>query len=76
MPDEITVLFFAATPWNAWFRAGGNECAARMPTMQLDRPLHDVLATTMPPGRPGDAPDSGHGTEAPEEEDEEEANPS
>lgn len=64
-------------PWNAWFRPRDNECAARMPTMQLDRPFHDVLATTMPPGKPepSDAPDSGHGSEG-GQEDEEEANPS
>jgi hypothetical protein len=56
-----------------------------MPTLQLHRPLHDILATTMPPGRPlqnqpgGDAPDSGHGSEVPESDapaQEEEANPS
>jgi hypothetical protein len=80
MPDEITVLFFAASSSNAWFRAAGNEFAARMPTMQLDRPVHDVLATSMPPGRPSgdepDAPESGHGSESEEEDEEEEANPS
>ena len=51
-----------------------------MPTMLLDRPIAELFASAVPPSRPGpggDAPDSGHGTEAPEDEEEEdEGNPS
>jgi len=49
--------------------------------MLLDRPLDQIFASSMPPSRPGtggggDAPDSGHGTEAPDDEEEEDGNPS
>jgi hypothetical protein len=49
--------------------------------IDIDRILGDVLASGMPPGKPGqnnpggDAPDSGHGQEAPEDE-EADGNPS
>jgi hypothetical protein len=81
IPEEITGTFFAAAASNAWFRSKGHECTARMPTTLLDRPLHDVFATTMPPGRPGqnepggDESETGDDTEEDDEE-EEEANPS
>jgi len=49
-----------------------------MPTMLFDRPIDPIFASSMPPNRPGgDEADSGHGTEAPEDEEEEdEGNPS
>jgi hypothetical protein len=45
-----------------------------MPTLQIDRPLDEILATNMPPGRPAgdeaETDESGHGSEGEEEGDE------
>jgi hypothetical protein len=52
-----------------------------MPTMLLDRPIDELLASAMPPNRPGDGGgDSGTGLESAEpeheEDDEDESSPS
>jgi hypothetical protein len=60
---------------NAWFEDTGTEQPA-MATLLLERPATEILATSMPPGKPvgpgGDEAETGNEADREEEDDESE----